>query len=124
MTPSRPYLIRALNEWILENGLTPHIVVDASYEGLDLPRDFVENNQITLNIHPQAVQGLVIDNQFVNFNARFGGVSREVHIPVTAILAIYARENGQGMFFPDEMEDRDCSKKQTKTRKPELKIVR
>ena len=124
MTPNRPYLIRALNEWILENGLTPHIVVDASSEGMDLPRDFVENNQITLNIHPQAVQDLVIDNQFIDFNARFGGVSRKIHIPVTAILAIYARENNRGMFFPDETEDNESTREQTKARKPDLKIVR
>lgn len=99
MTPSRPYLLRALNEWILDNQLTPYMVVDASIQGVQVPQDFVSNGQIVLNISPRAVKGLLISNEAVEFNARFGGVPMHVYVPVAAIMAIYAKENGQGMVF-------------------------
>ncbi|AZZ90482.1 MULTISPECIES: ClpXP protease specificity-enhancing factor [unclassified Hahella] len=102
MTPSRPYLLRALNEWILDNHLTPYVVVDASLQGVDVPRDFVSNGQIVLNISPQAVRGLNIGNDYLEFSARFGGVPRQVSVPIMAVLAIYAKENGQGMVFGSE----------------------
>lgn len=102
MTPSRPYLLRALNEWILDNESTPFVVVDATLSGVDVPRDFVSNGQIVLNISPGAVRNLVIDDERLEFTARFGGVPRLVSVPIFAIVAIYAKENGQGMVFGSE----------------------
>jgi len=102
MTPSRSYIIRALNEWILDNELTPYIVVDASLPDVEVPRDFVSNGQIVLNISPNAVKALLVGNDYLEFNARFGGVPQQVVVPILAILAIYAKENGQGMVFGSE----------------------
>ncbi|OZG71998.1 ClpXP protease specificity-enhancing factor [Hahella sp. CCB-MM4] len=102
MKSSRPYLLRALNEWILDSQLTPYVVVDASLPAVDVPRDFVSNGQIVLNISPHAVRGLSIDNEYLEFSARFGGVPRQVTVPIVSVLAIYAKENGQGMVFGSE----------------------
>ena len=99
MTPSRPYLMRALNEWILENDCTPYVLVDAGLPGVQVPDDYVNNGQIVLNITPTAVQDLYIDDEGLSFNARFGGVPLDLYVPMVAILAIYAKENGQGMVF-------------------------
>ncbi len=102
MTPSRPYLLRAMNEWILDNGLTPYLLVDADAPGVEVPRQFVENGKIVLNINPQAVQGLQLGNDEVSFSARFQGTPWQVSIPTRAVLAIYAQENGRGMMFNEE----------------------
>lgn len=103
MTPSRPYIIRALYEWIIDNGLTPHIVVNSMYDGTQVPQEFVNGDgQIVLNVSPSAVAGLELTNEAVGFNARFGGVPRNIYVPCMAILGIYARENGQGMMFDNE----------------------
>jgi stringent starvation protein B len=102
LTSSRPYLLRALHEWVLENGFTPYVVVDASLPGVSVPKDFVNNGQIVLNISPGAVRGLHIGNEFLEFNARFGGVPMQVIVPISAVLAVYAKENGQGMVFGSE----------------------
>lgn len=99
MTPNRPYLIRAMYDWICDNGLTPHLAVDAHYPGTRVPQEFVQDGQIVLNLAPRAVQGLVAGNDEIIFSARFGGIPRNLHVPVGAVLAIYARENGQGMAF-------------------------
>ena len=99
MNPSRPYLVRALQEWILENSCTPHLAVDAHIQGVVVPTQFVQDGQIVLNISPSAVQNLYIDDEGVSFNARFGGVPMNVFVPMVAIMAVYARENGQGMGF-------------------------
>lgn len=99
VTPSRPYLLRGLFEWLNDNELTPHLVVDSGVAGVIVPQDFVQDGQITLNIAPGAVRNLLIDNVGVSFNARFGGVPMDVFVPVAAVLAIYARENGMGMGF-------------------------
>jgi stringent starvation protein B len=101
MTPSRPYLLRALFDWIVDNGLTPHILVDAEGLGVVVPRDYVEEGKIILNINPPAVSGLVIGNERLEFDARFSGRSMRVSVPVPAVLAIYAKENGRGMMFPE-----------------------
>lgn len=98
----RPYLLRAMHEWMTDNALTPHIVVDASFENLSLPTEHVRENKIVLNVSYAATRGLVIGNDAVSFEARFNGVPRALHIPVDAILGIYARENGQGMVFAEE----------------------
>lgn len=100
MTSTKPYLVRAIYEWILDNHMTPHLLVEAGYPGTRVPMEYVEDGQIVLNIAPSAVHGLVIDNDWVHFSARFGGVSRNLEIPSEAILGIFSRENHQGMLFP------------------------
>lgn len=102
MRSSRPYLIRALSEWILDNHATPYVVVDASLPGVHVPGDFIANGQIVLNISPSAVRGLSIQNDALQFSARFGGVPMQVYVPISAVMAIYAKENGQGMVFGQE----------------------
>ncbi len=104
MTPSRAYLLRALNDWIIDNQCTPYIVVDASVEGVDVPKQHIKNGQIVLNINPAAIRMLEISNESVVFEARFGGKSCSVYIPMEAVTAVYAKENGQGMVFGWEPE--------------------
>lgn len=99
-TPStRPYLIRALHEWCTDNGFAPYLAVqvDASVQ---VPREFVKNNEIVLNVSFDATSGLKLGNDYVEFKARFGGSARDIIVPITHVVAIYARENGQGMAFP------------------------
>jgi len=102
MTSSRPYLIRALYEWIIDNGNTPYILVDATDEQVVVPQQFVEGGKIVLNINPSAVQNLELGNHFVELDARFSGSPMHVSVPVAFVLAIYARENGKGMVFSEE----------------------
>ncbi|MDH5472574.1 MAG: ClpXP protease specificity-enhancing factor [Gammaproteobacteria bacterium] len=102
MTSSRPYLIRALYQWIVDNGVTPYILVDALIEGIDVPAQYIQDNKIVLNIAPMAVHGLTLGDEVITFNARFGGKSTDIFVPTEAVLAIYARENGQGMMFSEE----------------------
>lgn len=103
MTPSKPYILRGLYQWIVDNQVTPHILVDVSYEGVQIPVEHVdENNQITLNISPLACQGLTLGDVSIEFSARFSGRAMEIIVPTAAVLAIYARENGQGMVFGQE----------------------
>ena len=97
MTSYRPYLLRALAEWINDNGMTPHILVDAGVAGVRVPPGAVREGKVVLNIADRAVVGLSIDNEWIEFTARFGGVSQPVSVPVGAVLAVYARETGQGM---------------------------
>ena len=105
MTSNRPYLIRAIWQWVADNGLTPHILVDATAEQVQIPRQFVEDGRIVLNISASAVQGLNMDDDFVSFNARFSGAAMDVFVPVSSVLGIYAKENGQGMLFPENAEE-------------------
>lgn len=102
MTLSRPYLLRAIHEWIVDNDLTPHILVEADHEGAVVPRQFVEDGKIVFNIGPSAVKSLQLRNDAVEFEARFGGAPMHVHLPILAVLAIYAKENGKGMIFTEE----------------------
>lgn len=102
MTSSRPYLLRALYEWIVDNDHIPYIVVDAQQPGVVVPPEHVKDGQITLNVAPHAVQGLSLGNAEVRFSARFSGRAFTVTAPVQAVLAIYDRETGQGMGFPPE----------------------
>lgn len=102
MISSRPYLIRALYEWIVDNGFTPYLLVDIAFEGVDAPTEFADNGKLVLNVAPRAVRGIDLGNDGVRFNGRFGGVARDVWLPVQSVLAIYARENGQGMLFSDQ----------------------
>ena len=98
-TSTRPYLIRALYEWCTDNGFTPYVAVavDASVQ---VPMEYVKNNEIVLNVGFEATSSLNLGNDFINFKARFGGVSRDITVPMERVIAIYARENGQGMAFP------------------------
>ena len=102
MTPSRPYIMRALYEWIVDNDCTPYMLVDAAVENVIVPQQFVKDGQIVLNISPGAVVDLNIANEAVSFNGRFGGVPTDIYVPVAAVIGIYARENGQGMVFDTE----------------------
>ncbi len=134
MTSSRPYLIRAIHEWILDNDLTPHVVVDADAQGVRVPAEYVKDGQISLNISATAVHGLSVKNDWIMFDARFGGKSFQVSVPTSAVLAIFAKENGAGMSFgeeenlddpPPEPHDngKDKAEKKGKTQ-PALRIVK
>ena len=103
MTSHRPYLLRALNEWIADNGMTPHLLVDATQAGVQVPTSAVKEGKVVLNIAERAVVRLMIDNDAVSFTARFGGVSQPVYVPISAVLAIYSREAGQGMALPEDV---------------------
>ncbi|MGS0683396.1 ClpXP protease specificity-enhancing factor [Shewanella sp. 125m-7] len=103
LTPNRPYLLRAYYDWLMDNQLTPHVVVDAYVPGTQVPQQYVKDGQIVLNITESAVGGLQITNEFIEFSARFGGVPQQVLLPMASIVAIYARENGAGTVF--EMEE-------------------
>jgi len=98
----RPYLLRAMHEWISDSNCTPHIVVDAGVAGVEVPRQFVQDGKIVLNVSWSATAQLHIGNEDLSFNGRFGGASMHVRVPMEAVLAIYARESGQGMVFADE----------------------
>ena len=135
MISTRPYLIRAINEWACENGLTPHLLVNALDDGVTVPQQHVNDGQIVLNISPSAVQGIELGNEWIVFSARFSGQSMNIEVPVSSVLAIYARENGQGIFFPEEDsspepdgDSADTSlldkKKDKKASKPLLKVVK
>lgn len=111
LTPRRPYLLRAFYEWLLDNQLTPHLVVDVTLPGVQVPMEYARDGQIVLNIAPRAVGNLELANDEVRFNARFGGIPRQVSVPLAAVLAIYARENGAGTMFEPEAayDDEDAS---------------
>ncbi|CAM4115100.1 ClpXP protease specificity-enhancing factor [Roseateles saccharophilus] len=98
-TSTRPYLVRALHDWCTDNGFTPYIAVHVD-RSVQVPMEYVSNNEIVLNIGFDATSGLDLGNDFIQFKARFGGVAREIVVPVDHVVAIYARENGQGMAFP------------------------
>jgi len=104
MTSSRPYLIRAMYQWIVDNGMTPHLLVDASSEECLVPHSLVNDGKIVLNIAPMAVNGLVLGDEEISFSARFDGKPDALSFPISSVLAVYARENGQGMMF-SETED-------------------
>lgn len=119
MTPNQPYLLRAFYEWIVDNQLTPHIVVDAKVDGVDVPQEHVKDGQIILNISPTACGELLIQNDWVSFKARFSGVARELFVPVPAVLAIFARENGAGTVFMDEETQGDLTQDKPMSEKAE-----
>jgi stringent starvation protein B len=138
MTSSRPYLIRAIYEWLVDNQLTPYLMVDAKYPDVDVPSQHIEDGKIVLNIEPQAVGNLSMKNDAVEFDARFSGVARHLYLPVLSIKAIYAFENGRGMIFSEDDEDDDVGgeygiatdeskapePKDKKKGRPSLKIVK
>jgi len=130
MTSNRPYLIRALYEWIVDNNQTPHLLVDASGDQVVVPLQFVKEGRIVLNISPNAVRGLELGNDQILFGARFGGMPMEVFVPPSAVLGIYSQENGHGMLFPQdevEAEETDETPKPpapSKGKRPKLTVVK
>ncbi len=102
MTSNRPYLLRAMHDWIADNGMTPYILVDAAAPGVNVPKSAVKDGKVVLNIAARAVTKLELGAEYVRFSARFSGVSQLVEVPISGILAVYAQENGQGMMFPAE----------------------
>jgi stringent starvation protein B len=98
-TSTRPYLVRALHEWCTDNGFTPYVTVSVD-DSVQVPREYVNNGEIVLNVSFDATSGLQLSNEFIQFKARFGGVARDILVPMSRVMAIYARENGQGMAFP------------------------
>ncbi len=102
MTSSRPYLVRAMYQWIVDNGTTPYLLVDAETGSGQLPTEHIQDGKIVLNIAPMAISGLILGDDEITFNARFSGKPRAIHVPIQTVLAIYARENGQGMMFTED----------------------
>lgn len=130
MTPNRPYLLRALYDWITDNQLTPYVLINATLPGCDVPQEHVKEGQIVLNIAFDVVEDLLLGNEDVIFSARFSGVPRRIYVPIEAVVAIYAKENGEGMTFPDEPnrtrqgDGDDGSTTSSPKGKPNLKIVK
>ena len=106
ITPTRPYMVRALYQWIEDNALTPYLMVDATADNVQVPKEHVQDGRIVLNIASRATGNMSMENDYIHFSARFGGVSQEIWVPLTAVMGIYAKENSQGMFFdPNEYDD-------------------
>ena len=131
MSSSRPYLLRALYDWVLTNNCTPYISVNAFFSEVEVPQDYVREGIIILNISPQAIEDLTLGDVAVSFEGRFGGMSSSVYVPIGAIISIYAKENGKGMVFEMETEfppttDPASSSPITSSSlvKPDLKIVK
>jgi stringent starvation protein B len=129
MTSNRPYLLRALYEWIADNGMTPHILVEAGADGVDVPDQAIQKGKVILNIDNAAVRELDLGNAWLSFKARFSGSEHDVTVPIEAVLAIYAKENGQGMMFSLEDEtipptDSDSDPDSKPAKRPHLKIVK
>ena len=102
LTTTKPYLVRALYEWIVDNECTPYVIINADAENVEVPKQYIEDGRIILNVSEEAVRDFQITNEYLEFNARFNGVATQVYSPVAAILAIYAQENGHGMVFSEE----------------------
>lgn len=125
MTPLKPYLIRAVYEWIVDNDLTPHLLVNADNNKGILPVDYIEDGKIVLNIRPQAVEALSLGNDLIEFNARFSGKPMGISASVNAVMAIYAKENGKGLVFDQESNDGDVTPPEQPTpSKPSLRVVK
>ncbi len=106
IAPTRPYMVRAIYQWIEDNELTPYLMVDATADNVQIPVEHVQDGRIVLNIASRATGNMSMENDYINFSARFGGVSQEIWVPLTAVLGIYAKENSQGMFFdPNEYDN-------------------
>lgn len=136
MTSNRPYLMRAMYDWILDNELTPHVMIDAEMPNVEIPRQYVEDGKIVLNVAPRAVQGFLIDNDCLGFNARFGGKPYNIYAPINAVRAVYAAENNEGMMFDklseaeveltqgSEDSSSDVSEVPDKSKRPTLRVVK
>lgn len=105
MTPSRPYLLRGFYDWIVDNNFTPYVVINAEFPDVQIPQEYIDDGRIVLNIDPNAVKGLLLANDHIEFNARFSGIPHDIWAPMKAVTAIYAKENGRGMVFKEEEDD-------------------
>jgi stringent starvation protein B len=121
---AKPYLLRGMVQWMEDNGLTPQILVDATLDGVSVPQEHVKAGKIVLNIALQATARRDLDNDYVSFGARFGGVAREVWVPMVAVLAVYARENGQGMTFPTDEPGTPPEPQPPAPERPKLRVVK
>lgn len=125
MNSNKPYLLRALHEWILDNGLTPHIIVDIQGEGVDVPAQAIQDGKLVLNIAPRATRNLELGNESISFEARFGDSPYPIYLPIDAVMAIYARENGQGMMFAREKEaEENDPPSSSRSSGPSLKLIK
>jgi stringent starvation protein B len=126
MTSNRPYLIRAFYQWLVDNELTPYLLVDVNNSDVVVPHQFVEGDRITLNISPSAVRNLELGNDYISFNARFSGKPMDILFPVSSVLGIYAQENGSGMLFPEEdSAEAGSEPDETPPRgRPNLKVIK
>lgn len=126
MTSSKPYLVRALYQWILDNDHTPYILVDTASDQVLIPNGIANDGKVVLNLAPSAIQNLEMTNTEVSFSARFNGVAEQIMVPVSALLAIYARENGEGMMFPAEAADSDseAASESGAVKPPTLKVIK
>jgi len=125
MTPLKPYLIRSLYEWIVDNNLTPHLLVDATHPDAIVPTEHINDGQIILNVRPAAIQGLSLSNTCIEFSARFSGQPTQIFVPTSAVLAIYAQENGRGMVFdPEDTEENPPPEPSPPPKKSHLRIVK
>ncbi len=124
MTSSKPYLVRALYEWILDNDNTPYILVDTGSDQVLIPNGISSDGKVVLNLAPAAIQDLEMTNEYVSFSARFNGVVEQIYCPVLSLLAIYARENGEGMMFPAEETDAESPGEEAKPKGPILKVIK
>lgn len=126
MTSNRPYLVRAFYQWLVDNSLTPYLLVDVNDSEVEVPQQFIEGDRITLNIAPSAVRNLDLGNDYISFNARFSGKPMDVLFPVSSVLGIYAQENGSGMLFPEEeASEADSEPDETPPRgRPSLKVIK
>ena len=128
MTSSRPYLVRAFYDWIVDNGFTPQLIVDATRDGVVVPQDYVQDGRIVLNVTTKAIRNLHLGNELISFGARFSGNPFAVEVPTRAVLAVYAAENGVGMAFQEEEGDGDdeppSSTQPDIAKRPSLKVVK
>jgi len=127
MTSSKPYLVRALYEWILDNETTPYILVETSSDQVQIPPGIATDGKVVLNLSPQAIQDLEMNNDYISFSARFSGVAQEIYCPMASLMAIYARENGEGMMFPAEEAEAEAESARPdddKPRGPTLKVIK
>lgn len=127
MTPLKPYLVRAVYDWLVDNDMTPYLLVDANQVGVEVPQSFVKDGKIILNIRPQAVQDLALEEHAVIFTARFSGKPVNIYVPMVAVLALYAQENGRGMVFDQEDDGpppEEPPEKEPPTKKPFLRVVK
>jgi stringent starvation protein B len=125
MTPLKPYLIRSVYEWIVDNDLTPHLLVNAETNKGNLPTNYIEDGKIILNMRPQAIDALSLGNEFIEFNAKFSGKPMQIAASVNAVMAIYAKENGKGLVFDQENnDDNEPPPKQAPPSKPSLRVVK
>lgn len=123
-TPQKPYLIRAIYEWLLDNQLTPYLLVNTDHDDVEVPREFINDNKIVLNITPEAVQNFHADNEWISFSARFSGKPMELFIPIAAIHAIYGKENNEGMFFTEDSFPPQGPPPRGPKARPSLKVVK